>query len=107
MNMDEIKYISTPRMTKRGGGAAICVSLEKFSLDKIEASNPNKVEVVFGLLRPKKTTCKMKEMIVAAFFSPPKSKKNPQLLDHFLNNSLYLLSKYPNAGLELGGDNMI
>ena len=107
LNMDEIKYISTPQMTKRGGGAAICVSLEKFSLDKIGVSNPNKVEVVFGLLRPKKTTCKMKEMIVAAFFSPPKSKKNPQLLDHFLSNSLYLLSKYPNAGLELGGDKMI
>ena len=72
LNMDEIKYISTPQMTKRGGGAAICVSLEKFSLDKIEVSNPNKVEFVFGLLRPKKTTFKMKEMIVAAFFSPPK-----------------------------------
>ena len=51
LNMDGIKYISTPRMTKRGGGAAICVSLENFSLDKIEVSNPNKVEVVFGLLR--------------------------------------------------------
>ena len=46
----------------------------------------------------------MKEMIVAAFYSPPKSKKNPQLLDHLLSNSLYLLSKYPSAGLVLGGD---
>ena len=43
-------------------------------------------------------------MIVAAFYSPPKSKKNPQLLDHLLSNSLFLLSKYPNAGLVLGGD---
>ena len=48
LNMDGLKYISTPRMTKRGGGAAIVANLKKFSLDKIEVSNPDKVEVVFG-----------------------------------------------------------
>ena len=104
LNMDGLKYISTPRMTKRGGGAAIVANLKKFSLDKIEVSNPDKVEVVFGLLRPKKTTCKIKEIIVAAFYSPPKSRKNPQLLDHLLSNTLWLLAKYPNAGLAIGGD---
>ena len=66
--------------------------------------NPDKVEVVFGLLRPKKTTSKIKEIIIAAFYSPPKSRKNPLLLDHLLNNSLFLLSKYPNAMLVIGGD---
>ena len=43
LNMDGIKYISTPRMTKRGGGAAIEVQLKTFSLDNIEVPNPNKV----------------------------------------------------------------
>ena len=104
LNMDGMKYISTPRTTKRGGGAAIVAQLNTFTLDKIEVPNPNKVEVVFGLLRPKKTTCKIKEIIIAAFYSPPKSRKNPQLLDHLLSNSLNLLSKYPNAGLCIGGD---
>ena len=104
LNMDGLKYISTPRMTKRGGGAAIVVSLKKFSLEKIEVLNPDKVEVVFGLLRPKKTTSNIKEIIIAAFYSPPKSRKNPLLLDHLLSTSLYLLSKYPNAALVLGGD---
>ena len=84
-------------MTKRGGGAAIVVQLKAFSLDKIEVPNPNKVEVMFGLLRPEKTTCKIKEIIIAAFYSPPNSCKNPLLLDH-------LRSKYPNAGLLIGGD---
>ena len=91
-------------MTKRGGGAAIVAQLKTFSLDKIEVPNPKKVEVVFGLLRPKKTTCKIKEIIIAAFYSPPNSRKKPQLLDHLLSNGLNLLSKYPNAGLVLGGD---
>ena len=104
LNMDGLKYISTPRMTKRGGGAAIVVSLKKFSLEKIEVLNPDKVEVVFGLLRPKKTTSNIKEIIIAAFYSPPKSRKNPFPLDHLLSTSLYLLSKYPNAALVLGGD---
>ena len=104
LNMDGLKYISTPRITKRGGGAAIVAQLKNYSLDKIEVPNPNKVEVVFGILRPKKTTCRIKEIIIAAFYSPPKSKKNPKLLDHLLSNTLYLLAKYPNAGLCIGGD---
>ena len=76
LNMEGLKYISTPRINKRGGGAAIVVSLEKFSLEKIEVSNPHRVEVVFGLLRPKKQNCSIKEIIIAAFYSPPNSKKS-------------------------------
>ena len=104
LNIDGLKYISTPRITKRGGEAAIVVSLKKYSLEKIEVLNPDKVEVVFGLMRPKKTTSSVKEFIIAAFYSPPKSKKNPLLLDHLLSTSLHLLAKYPNAGLVIGGD---
>ena len=74
LNMDGIKYISTPRMTKQGGGAVIVAQLKDYSLDKIEVPNPNKVEVVFGLLRPKKNACKIKEIIIAAFYSPPNSR---------------------------------
>ena len=74
MNMEGLKYISTPRINKRGGGAAIVASMEKFSLEKIEVSNPHRVEVVFGLLRPKKQNCSIKEIIIAAFYSPPNSK---------------------------------
>ena len=55
-------------------------------------------------MRPKKTTAKIKEFIVAAFYSPPNSKKNSKLLDHLISTVHYLLSKYPNAGVILGGD---
>ena len=64
----------------------------------------DKVEVVFGLMKPKKTTSKVREIIVAAFYSPPKSRKNPLLLDHLLSTTLHLLSKYPNAAVVIGGD---
>jgi hypothetical protein len=107
LQMDGLKYISTPRTTKRGGGAAIVVNLERFSLEKNQLIIPHNLEVVWGLMRPKKTTSKVKEIIVAAFYSPPKSKKNSKLLDHLMSTTHFLLSKYPNAGLVIGGDKII
>ena len=104
LQMDGLKYISTPRTTKRGGGAAIVVSLEKFSLEKIEVANPDKLEIIWGLLRPKNTTSQIKEIIVSAFYSPPKSRKNSKLLDHIMVMTQSLLTKYPKAGLVIGGD---
>ena len=104
LQMDGLKYISTPRTTKRGGGAAIVANVTKFSLEKIQVIIPHNLEVVWGLLRPKNTTAKIREIIVGAFYSPPKSKKNPKLLDHLMSTTHFLLSKYPNAGLVLGGD---
>ena len=94
----------TPRITKRGGGAAIVVNLKKFSLEKVEVLNPDKVEAVYGLMRPKKITSTIKEIIIAAFYSPPKSRKNNLLLDHLLSTTLHLLSKYPKAMVVIGGD---
>ena len=102
--LDGLKYISTPRITKRGGGAAIVVNTQKFSLEKIQVVIPHNLEVVWGLMRPKQTTAKIREFIIGAFYSPPNSKKNGKLLDHLMSTTHYLLSKYPNAGLVLGGD---
>ena len=87
LNMEGLKYISTPRLTKRGGGAAIVVSLEQYTLEKLQVMNPDKEEVVLGLLRPKNRKAKIREIIIAAFYSPPKSRKNPLLLDHLLSTT--------------------
>ena len=78
--MDGLKYISTPRTYKRGGGAAIVVNLEHFSLEKLDVVIPNKLEIVWGLVRPKVKVSSIKEIIVVAFYAPPKSKKNELLL---------------------------
>ena len=102
--IDGLKYISTPRLTKRGGGAAIIVNIRKFSLEKIPILIPNNLEVVWGLVRPKKESATIREIIVAAIYSPPHSKKNNLLLDHLISTTHYLLSKYPRAGLVIGGD---
>ena len=65
---------------------------------------PYNLEVVWGLMRPKKTTSKIKEFIVGSFYSPPHYKKNNQLLDHLISTTHFLLSKYPKAGVVIGGD---
>ena len=41
---------------------------------------------------------------MASFYSPPHYKKNNQLLDHLISTTHFLLSKYPKAGVIIGGD---
>ena len=55
-------------------------------------------------MRPQVAMGKIKEIICAAFYSPPKSRKNSLLLDYLVSTTHYLLSKYPNAGVVIGGD---
>ena len=105
--LEGLKYISTPRPSyKRGGGCAIVAYLPKFSLEKIDVTIPKSVEVVYGLLRPKNisTTTTIREIIAVAFYSPPKSRKKTALIDHILTTCHMLLTRYPNAGLMIGGD---
>ena len=71
---------------------------------KIDVVIPYKLEVVWGLMRPKKKTSKIKEILVGAFYSPPNSKKNSKLLDHLVSTSHFLLTRHPKAGLVIGGD---
>ena len=87
------------------GGAANVVPVEKFNLEKIDILIPHNLEIVWGMLRPKSvTTSGIKEIIVVSFYSPPKSPKKSQLLDHILTTIHVLLTKYPNAGIIIGAD---
>ena len=78
--------------------------LPEFSLEKIDVSIPRSVEVVYGLLRPKKATSELREIITVAFYSPPKSRMKSKLLDHIISTVQMLLTKYPRAGIVIGGD---
>ena len=63
--MRGLKYISTPRPgARRGGGAAIVVNTEKFSISKLNISIPNCLETVWGLLKPNEVTGKITKIIV-------------------------------------------
>ena len=75
LQMEGLKYISTPRpSSKRGGGCAIVADLSRFTMEKIDVVIPKSVEVTYGLLRPKNANTKFREIIAVAFYAPPKSK---------------------------------
>merc|ERR1712129_520667 len=96
---------STPRPgAQRGGGAAIAVRLEKFSISKLNIPLPRSVEVVWGLLKPKIGTGKVKTIIVCCFYSPPRSRKNQVLVDHLTVTLQSLLAVHVNAGVIISGD---
>ena len=100
-----IKYVSAPRLSKkRGGGAALLIDIKKYSVEKVEVPNPNKLEVVFAVIRPKKTKCEVKEIILVSFYYPPKAKKAAKITDYILGVVHSLLSCFPRAGVVVGGD---
>ena len=97
LEIEGLKYVSTPRPKgKRGGGCAIIVDIEKYSPEKVDISIPKNLEVV--------SATHVKSIIAIAFYSPPKSKKKSQVLDHIITTCQMLICKYPDAGLFIGGD---
>ena len=103
--MSGIQYISTPRSgAKRGGGAAIAIRTENFTISKLNIENPKSLEVVWGLLKPKVVTGKISKIIVCSFYSPPRSKKNPTLIDHLTVTLQFLLKTHSAAGVIISGD---
>ena len=77
LQMEGLKYISTPRPQKRGGGAAIVSPISKFDLEKLDVMIPYNLEICWGILRPKYIkTMRGNEIIVASLYSPPRSKKS-------------------------------
>ena len=58
--MKGMKNISTPRPgARRGGGAALVVNTETFTISKLNISIPHNLEIVWGLLRPTEITGKI------------------------------------------------
>ena len=103
--MRNISYISTPRPgTKRGGGAAIAYSTDKYSISKLNISIPKPLEIVWALLRPSEPTGDIRKVILCSFYSPPNSKKNKVLIDHISETYNCLKIQHPSAAIIISGD---
>ena len=103
LELDGLKYISTAR-PGGWGGAALVVNQHKFTLEKLNIMIPEKLEVVWGLLRPKNENAYFKKILACSFYSPPKSRKNLKLTDHLVTTLQILRTKYPDAPMILGAD---
>ena len=105
LEMSNIKYISTPRPgVKRGGGAAIVVNGEKYSVSKLNIRIPKPLEVVWAILKVSNPNETMKNIILCSFYSPPNSKKNGQLIDHIAQTYQELMIQHPEARIIFSGD---
>ena len=106
--MHGIKYISTPRNDRRGGGAAITlISDSPFVMSKHEPqvfSGEDSLEVCWGLVKPKHPTGHIKCLIVCSFYIPPYSRKKTALIQHISLNCYMLKAQYPDAAFICGGD---
>ena len=103
--MKGLKYISTPRPgNRRGGGAALVVNTERFSISKLNISQPKSLEIVWGLMKPREVTGRIKSIIACCFYCPPKSKKKTALIDHMTLTLQSLLNTFPNAAVLISGD---
>ena len=67
--------ISTPRINRRGGGAAITLICNSpFTLSPLKSSSKpgeEKLEVCWGLRKPKVPTGNIKYIIICSFYIPP------------------------------------
>ena len=66
LQLEGLKFISTPRSgRKRGGGCGIIADIKKYTLDKLDITNEHKLEICWGMLRPKVFTVSViKEFII-------------------------------------------
>ena len=95
-----MKYISTPRPgVRRGGGAAIVVNTEQFSISKLNVQIPSCLEIVWGLAKPVEVTGKITKIITCCFYCPPKSTRKTALIDHMTFTLQSLLNTFPKAYL--------
>ena len=103
--MENISYISTPRPgIKRGGGAALAICTDRFSVSKLNMNIPKPLEIVWALLKPIVFTGEIRKIILCSFYSPPRSRKNAMLIDHISLTYNSLKIQYPDAFLIFSGD---
>ena len=103
--MKGLNYISTPRPgTRRGGGAAIVVNTEFYSISKLNVLIPGNLEIVWGLLRPTEVTGKITKIILCCFYCPPKSTRKSALIEHMTLTLQSLRSTFQNSGVIISGD---
>ena len=104
LELEGIQYISTPRRNRRGGGAAIAVCLENFTVSKLNVNIPSNVETVWGMIKPKLPNSLFPSYIVCSFYSPPNLRRNHALVNHLTVTLQNLMNIHRNSGIYLCGD---
>ena len=92
------------RKDKRGGGTAVAVCSESFSMCRVNLSIPKGVEMTVVKIKSKRTDVITKPLIVFSIYSSPRSKYNNDLINFLMMQIPRLKTMYPRASFILGGD---
>ena len=105
LEMHGIDYLSTTRKgLKRGGGAAIAWKRDEIVVKKLNVHIPCGLEVVWVVAKLKGKPSDIRQIFLCSFYSPPKSGKNFNLINHISDEVQKLLGTDPQAGLIISGD---
>ena len=103
--MKDIKYISTARPgSKRGGGCAIVLRGNLFTISKLNISVPKPLEVCWGLMRPTKPLGEITKIFIGSFYCPPNSRSKSRLISHMSTTYHSLKVTHPSARTIIAGD---
>ena len=83
---------------------AIIINLQKYSVERLNISNPHDLEICWALAKPKSKHAKVSKIILCSFYHPPRSKKKDKLIDHIICTLQLLTAKYPECCICIGGD---
>ena len=73
-------------------------------MTKLDIIQPNNLEVVWGLVKPRNPTPDFKGIIVCSFYSVPYSKSKKQLVQHITINYTELKARHKNCFFVAEGD---
>ena len=80
-------------------------SAERFEVTKLNIEIPKPLECMFALVKPvNQNGGKLKKLLAVCFYSPPKSKKNSQLIDLITVELSRLRTQHNGCGVIICGD---
>jgi cAMP phosphodiesterase len=75
-----------------------------FTLTKLDIPTPSRLEVVWGLVKPRVPTKQFKGIIICSFYSVPHSTQKTKLIEHITINYSVLKAKHKDCFFLMGGD---
>ena len=104
LEMKGIELLFNIRKDQRGGGTAVAVCAEKFSISRVNVAIPKGIEVTIVKLKRKKTDMNTVPLFVFSIYSSPRSKYTAQLIDFIMLQITKIKMANPKASFILGGD---
>ena len=104
LQMEGIEILFDIRKDKRGGGTAVAVCCESFSISRVNINIPRGLEVTVAKIKSKQEDMNTPPIIVFSIYSSPRSKFKSQLVDFLMLQIAQLKISHPKASFILGGD---